>query len=55
MTTLQAVFGQFAHRKSEAREHERLWAVARTALGIFIMAAVLAAAFAIRVLVYVHL
>ena len=55
MTTLQAVFGPFAHRKSETRDHKRLWAIARTALGIFILATVLAAALAIRVLVYVHL
>jgi fatty acid desaturase len=56
MTTLQArSWAQVAQRVTKPRDHSRFWAIARTALGIAILVALLAAALAIRVLVYVHL
>ena len=56
MTTLQARnWAHVAQRVTKGRGHSGPWAKARTALGIALLVALLAAAFAIRVLVYVHL
>jgi hypothetical protein len=56
MTALQArSWAHVAERSTKARDYSRIWAIARTALGIAILAAALAAGFAIRVLVYVPL
>ena len=55
MTTLQSTWAHVTERVTKARDHSWIWAIARTALGIAILVAVLAAGFAIRVLVYVPL
>jgi hypothetical protein len=56
MTTLQARnWARVAQRATEVRDHSRLWEHVRSALGIALLVALLAAALAIRVLVYVHL
>jgi hypothetical protein len=56
MTTLQArSWAHVAQRVTRPRDPSRFRATARTAIGIGILAALLAAALAIRVLVYVHL
>jgi hypothetical protein len=56
MTTLQTrSWAHVVERSTKARDSSRIWAIARTALGIAILVAVLAAGFAIRVLVYVPL
>jgi ABC-type Fe3+ transport system permease subunit len=56
MTTLQArSWAHVTQRVTRPRDPSRFWAIARTALGIALVAALLAAAFAMRVLVYVHL
>jgi ABC-type Fe3+ transport system permease subunit len=56
MTTLQArSWAQVAQRATKPRDRSRFWAIARNALGIALLVALLAAALAIRVLVYVHL
>jgi methylaspartate ammonia-lyase len=55
MTTLQAVFGQLARRTDETGDRSLLWTKVRYGLGIALLVATLAAALAIRVLVYVHL
>jgi hypothetical protein len=56
MTTLQArSWAQFAQRAAKPRDHSRFWEIARAALGIALLVALLATGLAIRVLVYVHL
>ena len=55
MTTLQAVFAQVAQRTPKARDRDRIRAFARTALGVALLAALLAAGFALRTLMYVRL
>jgi hypothetical protein len=55
MTTLHAVFDQVAQRTSKARDRGRIRAVAHSALGIAVLVALLAAAFALRVYVFVRL
>jgi hypothetical protein len=55
MTTLQAVLGQLARRADKTRDRSRLWTNVRDRLGIALLVALLAAALAMRVLVYVHL
>jgi hypothetical protein len=56
MTTLQArTWARYAERATKPRDHSRLWAAVRTATGIAILVALLAAAFAVRVVLYVHL
>jgi hypothetical protein len=53
MTTLQArSWAHFAQRVTKARDYSRIWAIARTALGIVVLVALLAAAFAVRVYMY---
>lgn len=54
MTTLQAVFAQVARRTTKARDHDRICAFARTALGIALLAALLVAGMALRVLMFVR-
>lgn len=56
MTTLQArSWALVAQRVTKSGDHSRFWTTARTAIGIGILSAILAAALAMRVLVYVHL
>ena len=56
MTTLQArTWAHVAQRTTRVRDHSRQWATVHAAIGIAILVALLAAAFAIRILVYVHL
>jgi hypothetical protein len=56
MTTLQARnWAHFAKSADKPRDYSRLWAGVRTALGFALIVALLVAAFAVRVLVYVHL
>ena len=56
MTTLQArSWALVAQRVTKPREHSRFWEIARNALGFALIVALLAAALAIRAIVYVHL
>ena len=56
MTTLQARnWAHVAQRATKPRDHSRILEIARTVLGIAVLVALLAAALAIRVLVYVQL
>lgn len=55
MTTLQAVFAQVAQRAPKARDRGRIRAYARTALGIALLVALLAAGFALRTFMFVRL
>jgi hypothetical protein len=56
MTTLQArSWAHVVKRPDKARDQNRIGNIARSALGITILAAVFAAGIAIRVLIFVHL
>ena len=55
MTALQAFIGQVAQRATKARDYGRIWAIARDALGIVVLAAMLVAGLALRALVYIRL
>jgi len=56
MTALQArSWAHVVEHSTKARDCSRTWAVARSALGIAILVAVLAAGIAIRVLTFVPL
>lgn len=56
MTTLHARnWALYAKRTDKVRDYSRIWAMARTAFGIAILVAMLGAAFALRVLMFVHL
>jgi hypothetical protein len=55
MTTLQAVFTRVARSTAKARDRDRIWAFARTALGVALLVVLLVAGFALRTLMYVRL
>jgi len=56
MTTLQArSWARAVERPTKARDHSRIRAFARDALGISILVALFAAGIALRVLAFVHL
>jgi hypothetical protein len=55
MTTLQAIFGQAARRTSKAGDLGWFWPIARPTIGAVVLAILVVAGLALRVLVYVRL
>ena len=56
MTALQArSWARFGRRENKSRDHGRIRAFARDALGIAVLFAIFAACIALRVLMFVHL